>query len=131
MSSTDISGVVHIGKQGTASVLEYTSELVGNLMKDEVLVRQKVIVFNSVDVLLRNRSFPLNHFPSTLGVEAGGIVEAIGTGVFKEIKPTIYPFLSTQSASGPLSKQDNRFCHPLSIIILIKKNHPLYVKSKK
>ena len=80
MNATDKSGVVHISRQGPPSVLEYTNEIVGNPGKNQVLVRQKAISLNFVDVLFRNGSFPLNHFPATIGVEAAGVVEAVGAG---------------------------------------------------
>jgi len=79
MNATEKSGVVHISKQGPPSVLEYTSEIVGDPGKNQVLVRHKAIALNFVDVLFRNGTFPLNHFPATIGVEAAGVVEAVGT----------------------------------------------------
>ncbi|MCE7065116.1 quinone oxidoreductase [Dyadobacter sp. CY326] len=80
MSETDKSGVVRISKQGPPSVLEYTSEMVGNPGINQVLIRHKAIALNFVDVLFRNGSFPLNQFPATIGVEASGVVEAVGAG---------------------------------------------------
>jgi NADPH2:quinone reductase len=83
MSTTDKSGVVHISKQGPPSVLGYTSEVVGNPGNNQVLVQQKSIALNFVDVMFRNGTFPLNQFPATIGVEAAGVVEAVGSGVNK------------------------------------------------
>ncbi|MCF0064637.1 quinone oxidoreductase [Dyadobacter chenwenxiniae] len=80
MNATDKSGVVQISKQGPPSVLEYTNEIVGNPGNNQVLIRQKAIALNFVDVMFRNGTFPLNHFPATIGVEAAGVVEAVGTG---------------------------------------------------
>jgi NADPH2:quinone reductase len=80
MSITDKSGVVHISRQGSPSVLEYTSEVVGNPGNNQVLVQQKSIALNFVDVMFRNGTFPLNQFPATIGVEAAGVVEAVGPG---------------------------------------------------
>lgn len=75
------SSLVRIHKQGPPSVLEYTGENVGQPGKREVLIRQEAIALNFVDVLFRNGSFPLNHLPATIGVEAAGVVEAIGDEV--------------------------------------------------
>lgn len=75
------SGMVRIHKQGPPSVLEYTKETVGSPGENEVLIRQYAIALNFVDVLFRNGSFPVNHLPATIGVEAAGTVEAIGSGV--------------------------------------------------
>jgi NADPH2:quinone reductase len=82
MNDTDKYGLVQIKKQGSPSVLEYSTGTVGTPEANEVLISQKAIALNFVDVLFRNGSFPLSHLPATLGVEAAGIVEAVG----KEVK---------------------------------------------
>jgi NADPH2:quinone reductase len=81
MENTTTSGIVTINKQGAPSLLHYVRETVGEPAHDEVLIRQKAIALNFVDVLFRNGSFPLNHLPATIGVEAAGVIEAIGTGI--------------------------------------------------
>lgn len=80
MSATNKSGVVHISRQGPPSVLEYKHELVGNPGNNQVLVTHSAIALNFVDIMFRNGTFPLHHFPATIGVEAAGVVEAAGTG---------------------------------------------------
>lgn len=79
MSTTDQSGVIRINRQGPPSVLEYTSETVGKPANNQVLIRHSAIALNFVDVMFRNGTFPLNHLPATIGVEAAGIVEAVGS----------------------------------------------------
>lgn len=75
------SGIVRINRQGPPSVLEYTTDAVREPGDNEVLLGQKAIALNFVDVLFRNGSFPLHSLPATIGVEAAGIVEAVGSGV--------------------------------------------------
>jgi NADPH2:quinone reductase len=81
MKNTDKYGLVRIKKQGPPSVLEYTSDIVGNPKANEVVISQKAIALNFVDVLFRNGSFPINSLPATIGVEAAGVVEAVGNEV--------------------------------------------------
>ena len=81
MENTINSGIVTINKQGAPSLLHYVSEIVGAPAHDEVLIQQKAIALNFVDVLFRNGSFPLNHLPATIGVEAAGVIEAVGTAI--------------------------------------------------
>lgn len=75
------SGVVRLSRQGPTSVLEYETEQVGLPGAHEVLIRQESIALNFVDVLFRNGSFPLRKLPATIGVEAAGVIEAVGIGV--------------------------------------------------
>jgi NADPH2:quinone reductase len=81
MENTVNSGIVTINKQGAPSVIHYINETVGSPGPHEVLIKQEAIALNFVDVLFRNGSFPLDHLPATIGVEAAGIVEAVGTAV--------------------------------------------------
>jgi NADPH:quinone reductase len=81
MKSIHQSAVVRMNRQGPPAVLEYTTVALSEPTEHEVLIRQKAIALNFVDVLFRNGSFPLNHLPATIGVEAAGIIEAVGSGV--------------------------------------------------
>jgi NADPH2:quinone reductase len=81
MNTITKSGVVRINKQGSPSVLEYTTEQVPQPSGTEVLIKQEAIAVNFVDVLFRNGSFPLRQVPATIGVEAAGVVEAVGAAI--------------------------------------------------
>lgn len=81
MKNTDKYGLVRINKQGPPAVLEYTTATIGDPKANEVVISQKAIALNFVDILFRNGSFPLNQLPATIGVEAAGIVEAVGSEV--------------------------------------------------
>lgn len=47
----------------------------------EVLLRQTVIGVNFIDIYHRTGLYPLPHYPHGLGMEAAGVVEAVGWGV--------------------------------------------------
>lgn len=81
MNTPKETGVIRISKQGSPSVLVYTTEVVEEPGNGEVLLSQKAIAVNFVDVLFRNGSFPLRQFPVTIGVEGAGVIEAVGSGV--------------------------------------------------
>lgn len=81
MKTSQYTGVIRINKQGLPSVLQYSTEVVGEPRSGEVLLSQKAIALNFVDVLFRNGSFPLNQFPVTIGVEGAGVIESVGIGV--------------------------------------------------
>lgn len=75
------SGVIRIERQGSPSVLEYGLEEIGTPDANQVVLSQKAIALNFIDVMFRNGSFPISHFPATIGVEAAGIVESVGENV--------------------------------------------------
>ncbi|WPV65346.1 quinone oxidoreductase [Chitinophaga sp. LS1] len=52
----------------------------------EVLIRQKAIGVNYVDVFFRNGTFPVDAFPAPIGLEAAGIIEQVGDAV-KQFAP--------------------------------------------
>lgn len=47
----------------------------------EVLIRQRVIAFNLVDVKQRDTGFAISKYPHVLGIEGAGVIEAVGSGV--------------------------------------------------
>ncbi|GAA4339198.1 quinone oxidoreductase [Mucilaginibacter gynuensis] len=81
MTTIKESGVVRIKRQGPPSVLEFTTEIVGQPAHNQVLIRQESIGLNYVDTMFRSGVFPLSTLPATIGVEAAGVVEAVGLQV--------------------------------------------------
>lgn len=81
MNNNKGSGVVRIKRQGPPSVLEFTTETIGQPADHQVLIRQESIGVNYVDTMFRSGVFPLGTLPATIGVEASGVVEAIGQQV--------------------------------------------------
>lgn len=79
-------GVVRIESQGPAEVLQYAIQEVQEPRGHEILISQKAIAINFVDIMYRNGTFPISSFPATIGGEAAGIVENVGSEVtaFKE-----------------------------------------------
>lgn len=73
--------VIQITKQGSPSVLAYTTQQLNKPGDDEVLIEQKAIGFNFLDIFYRNGTFPLSSFPAPIGIEAAGVVSAKGRAV--------------------------------------------------
>ncbi len=46
----------------------------------EVLIRQKAVGLNFIDVYHRTGLYPLPHYPTIIGMEASGVVEKVGEG---------------------------------------------------
>ncbi|KAJ7041978.1 putative alcohol dehydrogenase [Mycena alexandri] len=61
--------IVHVPKRALA------------LAPEEVLIRQRVIAFNLLDVKQRDHGIGISHWPRVLGVEGAGVVEAVGASV--------------------------------------------------
>jgi NADPH2:quinone reductase len=81
MKTQEPTGIIQIKRQGPPSVLEYTKETVSAPGQYQVLIRQEAIAVNFVDIMFRNGSFPINNLPATIGVEAAGVIESVGSGV--------------------------------------------------
>ncbi|MBD8081007.1 quinone oxidoreductase family protein [Chryseobacterium caseinilyticum] len=81
MEKNNETAIVRMGRQGSPAVLEYGLETIGTPNADQVVLNQKAIALNFVDVMFQNGTFPLNNFPVTIGVEAAGIVESVGENV--------------------------------------------------
>ncbi|WP_343673444.1 quinone oxidoreductase [Chitinophaga sp.] len=61
--------------------LKYQAVELKNPGPNEVLIRQKAIGVNYVDVFFRNGTFPVDAFPAPIGLEAAGIIEQVGAAV--------------------------------------------------
>ncbi|OCK50344.1 hypothetical protein BA768_20160 [Chryseobacterium sp. CBo1] len=81
MEKNNETRVVRMRRQGSPAVLEYGLETVGTPNANQVVLNQKAIALNFVDVMFRNGTFPINNFPVTIGVEAAGVVESVGENV--------------------------------------------------
>src|SRR5579872_1199499 len=74
------SRVVMMGPGGP-EVLRYESCDVGAPGPREVLLRQTAVGLNYIDIQHRTGRYGLPGYPSPIGLEAAGVVEAIGTDV--------------------------------------------------
>lgn len=81
MSIEKTSGIVRIVKPGAPEVLAYETVVLPEAGINEVLIDQKAIGVNFLDVLFRDGRFPMDAYPAPIGLEAAGVIEAVGEGV--------------------------------------------------
>lgn len=81
MSILTKSGVVLIEQPGGPEVLKYETIDLSVPGPNEVLIEQKAIAVNFLDVFFRSGRFQLPEYPAPIGLEAAGIVTAIGNDV--------------------------------------------------
>ena len=81
MNNSKSGGIVLIEKPGPPDVLKYQNITLPHPGADEVLIAQKAIGVNFLDIFFRNGTFPVNQYPAPIGLEASGIIEEVGTGV--------------------------------------------------
>ncbi|XZF16529.1 quinone oxidoreductase family protein [Chitinophagaceae bacterium MMS25-I14] len=74
-------GIVLIEKPGSPDVLRYQNITLQQPGPDEVLIAQKAIGVNFLDIFFRDGTFPMSQYPAPIGFEGSGIIEAIGTNV--------------------------------------------------
>jgi len=70
-----------ISSPGPPSVLHYERNDVATPAPHEVMVRQSAIGLNYIDIQHRSGRYPLPRYPSPIGTEGAGVVEAIGSEV--------------------------------------------------
>jgi NADPH:quinone reductase len=68
-------------RHGGPEVLELTDIEVGEPGADEVRMRNRAVAVNYRDVLMRLGVHAVKGFPSGIGLESAGVIEAIGSGV--------------------------------------------------
>ena len=75
--------VIQIDQVGGPEELKYRNIVLNNPTKGQVLIKHEAIGLNYIDIMQRSGNHPLafKDFPITLGMEAAGIVEAIGEDV--------------------------------------------------
>ncbi len=81
MNVIETSGIVSIKQPGPPDVLKYHTITLQQPGPDEVLISQKAIGVNFVDVFFRNGTFPMEAYPAPIGLEAAGVIEYVGTEV--------------------------------------------------
>ncbi len=77
---------IRIHEQGGPEVLRWEDVAVGAPGPGEVRLRQTAVGLNFLDVYHRNGAYKLPELPTALGMEAAGVVEAVGDGV-DDLKP--------------------------------------------
>jgi NADPH:quinone reductase len=72
---------IRIHETGGPEVMRWESIDVGEPGAGEVRLRQTAVGLNFIDVYFRTGLYPLPALPGVLGMEAAGVVEAVGEGV--------------------------------------------------
>jgi NADPH2:quinone reductase len=72
---------IRIHETGGPDVLRYEQVETGEPGPGQVRLRQTACGLNFIDVYMRTGLYPVPELPATLGMEAAGMVEAIGDGV--------------------------------------------------
>ena len=76
-----MSKAVRIHAPGGPENLRYDDVEVGDPGPGEIRIRQTAIGLNFIDVYHRTGLYPLGDLPKAIGMEAAGVVEALGEGV--------------------------------------------------
>jgi len=75
---------IRITETGNANVMKFVDVELKKLAPNEVLIKNKAIGLNYIDVYHRSGTYPLP-LPTGIGLEAAGVIEEIGSDV-KEFK---------------------------------------------
>ena len=81
MNPVQPSGLVRIEQPGPPNVLTYHTVTLPLPGAGQVLLAQKAIGVNFLDIFYRNGEFPQPAYPAPIGVEAAGVVEFVGPDV--------------------------------------------------
>ncbi len=68
-------------RPGGPEVLRVDQHEVGAPAAGEVLIRQRACGVNYIDVQHRTGRYPIAQYPAVIGMEAAGVIEAVGAGV--------------------------------------------------
>lgn len=72
---------IRIHQPGDADQLSWEEVDVGDPGAGQVRIRQTAVGLNYIDVYMRTGLYPIAEYPAVLGMEAAGVVEAVGNGV--------------------------------------------------
>ncbi|MBT3358014.1 MAG: quinone oxidoreductase [Rhodospirillales bacterium] len=72
---------IQVNQYGGPEVLEWNDVALGDPGPGEARVRHTAVGLNFIDTYMRTGLYPLPGFPSGIGLEGAGIVEAVGEGV--------------------------------------------------
>lgn len=76
-----MSHAIRIHETGGPEVMRWDEVEVGEPGPGQVRLRQTACGLNFIDVYMRTGLYPVPELPATLGMEAAGVVEAVGDGV--------------------------------------------------
>ena len=72
---------IQINEAGGADKLIWTDIEVGDPGPGEIRIKQNACGLNYIDVYVRSGLYPIESYPATIGMEAAGVIEAVGEGV--------------------------------------------------
>ena len=72
---------IRVHNTGGPEVMTLEDVEIGQPSAEEVRVRHTAIGLNFIDVYHRTGAYPLPELPSSIGLEAAGVVEEVGDGV--------------------------------------------------
>jgi NADPH:quinone reductase len=81
MNNSEPNGIVLIEQSGPPDVLKFHNVMLPQPGPGEVLIDQKAIGVNFLDIFFRNGTFPVSEYPAPIGFEASGVIEEVGAGV--------------------------------------------------
>ena len=105
---------IEMERPGAPDVLRPVEREVGAPAPGEVLLRHTVIGVNYIDVQQRSGRYPLPAYPAVLGMEACGVVEALGAGVVE-----LAPGDRVAYASPPVGAYAGRRCMPADRLVKV------------
>jgi len=79
--NTTTTHIVRIEKPGGPEVLKYQEAELSVPGPGEVLIAQKAMGVNFLDLFFRNGTFPMPSYPGPVGLEAAGVIDAVGDEV--------------------------------------------------
>lgn len=100
-----------IHEQGGPEVMQWADIAVGKPGPGEALVRQTAVGLNYIDVYQRAGGYKLD-LPSSIGMEAAGVVEAVGDGV-----TVVKPGDRVGYVMGPAGAYAEARCYPAERLI--------------
>ena len=104
---------IRFSKTGGPEVLQWEEVNVAQPGANEALVRHKAVGLNYIDTYHRTGLYPMP-LPSGIGLEAAGVIEAVGPGVteFKAGDRVAY-------ANGPLGAYSELKVHPVDRLVKV------------
>ena len=108
---------IRIHAHGGAEQLRWDAVDVGDPGPGEVRLRQHACGLNYIDVYQRDGLYPAGEMPAVLGMEAAGVVEAVGEGVerFAVGDRVAYPMCQGAYAEARLIAADKLVALPETI----------------
>lgn len=109
-----MSKAIRIHRTGGPDQLRWEDVGVGAPAPGQVLLRQTAVGLNYIDVYHRTGLYPLPSLPAVLGMEAAGVVEAVGPGV-----SGLRPGQRIAYASPPVGAYAERRLMPADRLVLV------------